>query len=107
MKLHFLFRLDYLHFGYEITERSAQIAAQEARAYCSTWTLPMVDISQTHVGEEFLKDLVKIYLGSQIAKAMVNGFNRDLQKQFYFYPRKNIFAFIWCFRSGRITIPLI
>ncbi len=98
LKIPLLFGMDVIH-GYETTfpiplglsctwdmnliERSAQIAAQEASADGINWTFsPMVDVSRDprwgRVSEGSGEDP---YLGSQIAKAMVNGYQQhDLSK---------------------------
>jgi len=98
LKIPLLFGMDVIH-GYETTfpiplglsctwdmkliERSAQIAAQEASADGINWTFsPMVDISRDprwgRVSEGSGEDT---YLGSQIAKAMVDGYQQhDLSK---------------------------
>jgi len=98
LKIPLLFGMDVIH-GYETTfpiplglsctwdmnliERSAQIAAQEASADGINWTFsPMVDISRDprwgRVSEGSGEDP---YLGSRIAKAMVNGYQQhDLAK---------------------------
>ncbi|TCN59673.1 beta-glucosidase [Flavobacterium circumlabens] len=98
LKIPLLFGMDVIH-GYETTfpiplglsctwdmnliERTAQIAAQEASADGINWTFsPMVDISRDprwgRVSEGSGEDP---YLGSQIAKAMVNGYQqKDLSK---------------------------
>jgi beta-glucosidase len=98
LKIPLLFGMDVIH-GYETTfpiplglsctwdmdliERSAQIAAQEASADGINWTFsPMVDISRDprwgRVSEGSGEDP---YLGSQIAKAMVKGYQQnDLSK---------------------------
>jgi beta-glucosidase len=94
LKIPLLFGMDVIH-GYETTfpiplglscswdmpliERTAQIAAQEASADGINWTFsPMVDISRDprwgRVSEGSGEDA---YLGSQIAKAMVNGYQQD------------------------------
>ena len=91
LKIPLLFGMDVIH-GYETTfpiplglsstwnmqliERSAQIAAKEASADGINWTFsPMVDISRDprwgRVSEGSGEDP---YLGSQIAKAMVTGY---------------------------------
>lgn len=91
LKIPLLFGMDVIH-GYETTfpiplglsstwnmqliERSARIAAIEASADGINWTFsPMVDISRDprwgRVSEGSGEDP---YLGSQIAKAMVNGY---------------------------------
>ncbi len=99
LKIPLLFGMDVIH-GYETTfpiplglsctwdmgliERSAQIAAQEATADGINWTFsPMVDISRDprwgRVSEGGGEDP---YLGSQIAKAMVKGYQQnDLSKE--------------------------
>lgn len=98
LKIPLLFGMDVIH-GYETTfpiplglsctwdmkliERSAQIAAKEASADGINWTFsPMVDISRDprwgRVSEGSGEDP---YLGSQIAIAMVNGYQQnDLSK---------------------------
>lgn len=94
LKIPLLFGMDVIH-GYETTfpiplglssswnmdliKRSAQIAAQEASADGINWTFsPMVDISREprwgRVSEGSGEDS---YLGSQIAKAMVQGYQGD------------------------------
>ncbi|PZX94633.1 beta-glucosidase BglX [Flavobacterium aquariorum] len=98
LKIPLIFGMDVIH-GYETTfpiplglsctwdmkliERSAQIAAQEASADGINWTFsPMVDISRDprwgRISEGSGEDP---FLGSQIAKAMVNGYQQhDLSK---------------------------
>ena len=98
LRIPLLFGMDVIH-GYETTfpiplglsctwdmkliERSAQIAAQEASADGINWTFsPMVDISRDprwgRVSEGSGEDP---FLGSAIAKAMVNGYQQnDLSK---------------------------
>jgi len=98
LKIPMLFGMDVIH-GYETTfpiplglscswnmdmiKRSAQIAAQEASADGINWTFsPMVDLSREprwgRVSEGSGEDA---YLGSQIAKAMVQGYQgNDLSK---------------------------
>ncbi|MNQ08768.1 Periplasmic beta-glucosidase precursor [compost metagenome] len=98
LKIPLIFGMDVIH-GYETTfpiplglscswdmkliERSAQIAAKEASADGINWTFsPMVDISRDprwgRVSEGSGEDP---FLGSQIAKAMVNGYQQnDLSK---------------------------
>jgi beta-glucosidase len=94
LKIPLLFGMDVIH-GYETTfpiplglsctwdmkliERSARIAAQEASADGINWTFsPMVDISRDprwgRVSEGSGEDP---FLGSQIAKAMVQGYQGD------------------------------
>ena len=94
LKIPLLFGMDVIH-GYETTfpiplglsctwdmnliKRSAQIAAQEASADGINWTFsPMVDISRDprwgRISEGSGEDP---YLGSQIAKAMVSGYQGD------------------------------
>jgi beta-glucosidase len=96
MKIPMLFGMDVIH-GYETTfpiplglsctwdmkavEQSARIAAIEASADGIGWTFsPMVDISRDprwgRVSEGNGEDP---YLGSQIAKAMVKGYQGDLR----------------------------
>lgn len=95
LKIPLIFGMDVIH-GYETVfpiplglscswdmgeiERSARIAATEASADGICWTFsPMVDISRDprwgRVAEGSGEDP---YLGSQIAKAMVKGYQRDL-----------------------------
>jgi beta-glucosidase len=98
LKIPLLFGMDVIH-GYEtvfpiplgmsctwdmkLVERSAQIAAQEASADGINWTFsPMVDISRDprwgRISEGSGEDA---YLGSEIAKAMVRGYQgNDLSK---------------------------
>ncbi len=98
LKIPMLFGMDVIH-GYEtvfpiplgmscvwdmkLVERSAQIAAQEASADGINWTFsPMVDISRDprwgRISEGSGEDA---YLGSEIAKAMVRGYQgNDLTK---------------------------
>src|SRR5687768_3447440 len=94
LKIPLLFGMDVIH-GYEtvfpiplgmsctwdmkLVERSAQIAAQEASADGINWTFsPMVDISRDprwgRISEGSGEDA---YLGSEIAKAMVRGYQGD------------------------------
>ncbi len=98
LKIPLIFGMDVIH-GYEtvfpiplgmscvwdmkLVERSAQIAAREASADGINWTFsPMVDISRDprwgRVSEGNGEDA---YLGSEIAKAMVKGYQgNDLSK---------------------------
>lgn len=98
LKIPLLFGMDVIH-GYETTfpiplglsctwdmkliEKTAQIAAKEASADGINWTFsPMVDLSRDprwgRVSEGSGEDA---FLGSQIAKAMVNGYQQnDLSK---------------------------
>jgi beta-glucosidase len=98
LKIPLIFGMDVIH-GYEtvfpiplgmscvwdmnLVERSARIAAQEASADGINWTFsPMVDISRDprwgRISEGNGEDA---YLGSQIAKAMVKGYQgNDLSK---------------------------
>lgn len=94
LKIPLLFGMDVIH-GYETTfpiplglsctwdmnliQRTAQIAAKEASADGINWTFsPMVDVSRDprwgRVSEGSGEDA---YLGSQIAKAMVTGYQGD------------------------------
>lgn len=94
LKIPLIFGMDVIH-GYEsvfpiplglscswdmkLIQRSARIAASEASADGINWTFsPMVDISRDprwgRVSEGSGEDP---YLGSEIAKAMVNGFQGD------------------------------
>ena len=99
LKIPLLFGMDVIH-GYEtvfpiplgmscvwdmkLVERSAQIAAREASADGVNWTFsPMVDISRDprwgRISEGSGEDA---YLGAQIAKAMVRGYQgTDLSKK--------------------------
>src|SRR5918993_2962120 len=91
LKIPLIFGMDVIH-GYEtvfpiplglsctwdmnLIERSAQIAAQEASADGINWTFsPMVDVSRDprwgRIAEGSGED---VYLGSEIAKAMVKGY---------------------------------
>ena len=98
LKIPMIFGMDVIH-GYETVfpiplglsctwdmkaiERSAQIAAMEASAAGINWTFsPMVDISRDprwgRISEGSGED---VYLGSQIARAMVKGYQgNDLSK---------------------------
>jgi len=97
LKIPLLFGMDVIH-GYETVfpiplglscswdmkaiERSAQIAASEASADGICWAFsPMVDIARDprwgRIAEGNGED---VYLGSQIAKAMVKGYQGDLTK---------------------------
>ncbi|WP_308992557.1 beta-glucosidase BglX [Mariniflexile litorale] len=94
LKIPLLFGMDVIH-GYETTfpiplglssswdmdmiKKTAQMAAQEATADGINWTFsPMVDISRDprwgRVSEGSGED---VYLGSEIAKAMVQGYQGD------------------------------
>ncbi|MEY4011079.1 MAG: hypothetical protein RIT22_203 [Bacteroidota bacterium] len=119
LKIPLLFGMDVIH-GYETTfpiplgmsctwdmkliERSAQIAAQEATADGINWTFsPMVDISKDprwgRVSEGSGEDP---YLGSQIAKAMVNGYQQnDLSKNNTLLSCVKHFALYGAAESGR------
>lgn len=104
LKIPMIFGMDVIH-GYETVfpiplglsctwdmkaiERSAQIAAQEASADGINWTFsPMVDIARDprwgRIAEGNGEDA---YLGSQIAKAMVKGYQGDGE-----YKNNNIMA---------------
>jgi len=97
LKIPLLFGMDVIH-GYQTTfpiplamscvwdmnlvEQSARVAAVEASASGINWTFsPMVDISRDprwgRISEGSGEDA---YLGSQIAKAMVKGYQGDLSK---------------------------
>ncbi|MGE5108820.1 MAG: glycoside hydrolase family 3 N-terminal domain-containing protein, partial [Sphingobacteriales bacterium] len=97
LRIPLIFGMDVIH-GYETVfpiplalscswdmkavERSAQIAAQEASADGICWTFsPMVDIARDprwgRIAEGNGEDA---FLGSQIAKAMVKGYQGDLSK---------------------------
>ncbi len=96
LKIPLIFGMDVIH-GYETVfpipiglscswdmkaiERSAQIAASEASSQGICWTFsPMVDIARDprwgRIAEGSGED---VYLGSQIAKAMVKGYQGDLK----------------------------
>jgi beta-glucosidase len=82
----------------KLIERSAQIAAQEASADGINWTFRQwLIFLENHAGAGFLKVPVKIrFLGSQIAKAMVKGYQGDdLSKQYHLVVCKT-FCFVWC-----------
>src|SRR5690242_10586349 len=97
LKIPLIFGMDVIH-GYEtvfpiplalscswdmkLIERSAQIAAQEASADGICWAFsPMVDICRDprwgRIAEGAGEDA---YLGSEVAKAMVKGYQGDLTK---------------------------
>ena len=97
LKIPLIFGMDVIH-GYEtvfpiplglscswdmnLIQRSAQIAASEASADGICWTFsPMVDIARDprwgRIAEGNGEDP---YLGYQVAKAMVNGYQGDLSK---------------------------
>jgi beta-glucosidase len=97
LKIPLIFGMDVIH-GYQtvfpiplglscswdmdLIEKSARIAAQEASADGICWTFsPMVDISRDprwgRIAEGSGEDT---YLGSQIARAMVKGYQGDLSK---------------------------
>ena len=97
LKIPLIFGMDVIH-GYEtvfpiplglscswdmnLIQRSAQIAASEASADGICWTFsPMVDIARDprwgRIAEGNGEDP---YLGSQVAKAMVKGYQGDLSK---------------------------
>jgi len=97
LKIPLLFGMDVIH-GYQTTfpiplalscvwdmnliEQSARIAAVEASASGINWTFsPMVDISRDprwgRISEGSGEDA---YLGAQIAKAMVKGYQGDFSK---------------------------
>jgi beta-glucosidase len=61
-----------------------QIAAQEASADGINWTFPMVDILEPRWGRVSEGSGEDPFLGSQIAKAMVKGYQGDdLSKQYH------------------------
>ena len=119
LKIPLLFGMDVIH-GYETTfpiplglsctwdmkliERSAQIAADEASADGINWTFsPMVDISRDprwgRVSEGSGEDP---FLGSQIAKAMVNGYQQnDLSKNITILACVKHFALYGAPEAGR------
>jgi beta-glucosidase len=94
MKLLFLFRWDFPVLDMNLIERTARIAAQEASADGINWTFPMVDISRDPAGR-YLKVQEKILLGSQIAKAMVKGYQGDDLSPNNTILSQNV-IFIWC-----------
>jgi len=102
LKIPLFFGMDVIH-GYQTTfpiplalssswdmaliENSARIAAVEASADGICWTFsPMVDIARDprwgRIAESAGED---VYLGSQIAKAMVKGYQGDNVKHFALY----------------------
>lgn len=119
LKIPLLFGMDVIH-GYETTfpiplglsctwnmeliERSAQIAAKEASADGINWTFsPMVDISRDprwgRVSEGSGEDP---YLGSQISKAMVNGYQgKDLSQNYTLLACVKHFALYGAPEGGR------
>jgi hypothetical protein len=56
---------------------------------------PMVDISVIRAGEGYLKAGERRPLGSQIAKAMVKGYQGD-DLSLTIIPSCQTFCFIWC-----------
>ena len=119
LKIPLLFGMDVIH-GYQtifpiplglscswdmkLIEQSARIAAQEASADGLCWTFaPMVDISRDprwgRVSEGSGEDP---YLGSQIAKAMIMGFQgEDLRKNNTIMACVKHFALYGAVESGR------
>lgn len=119
LKIPLLFGMDVIH-GYETTfpiplglsctwdmkliEQTAQIAAKEASADGINWTFsPMVDLSRDprwgRVSEGSGEDA---FLGSQIAKAMVNGYQQnDLSKNTTLMACVKHFAFYGAPEGGR------
>lgn len=118
LKIPLIFGMDVIH-GYETVfpiplglssswdmkaiERSAQIAAQEASADGICWTFsPMVDIARDarwgRIAEGSGEDP---YLGSQIAKAMVKGYQGDLSKNTNIMACVKHFALYGAAEAGR------
>ncbi len=118
MKIPLLFGMDVIH-GYETVfpiplglscswdmkaiQRSAEIAAREASAAGISWTFsPMVDISRDprwgRVAEGSGEDP---YLGSQIAKAMVRGYQGDLSKNYNIMACVKHYALYGASEAGR------
>jgi beta-glucosidase len=84
-------------------ERSAQIAASEASADGICWTFsPMVDIARDprwgRIAEGNGEDA---YLGSQIAKAMVKGYQGDLSKNYNIMACVKHYALYGAAEAGR------
>ncbi len=97
----FLFLLAYHAVGiYRLIERSARIAASEATADGLNWAFsPMVDIARDprwgRVAEGSGEDT---YLGSQISKAMVKGYQgTDLAAK---NKSRKCGRLVWCNRGG-------
>ncbi|MFC4231946.1 beta-glucosidase BglX [Parasediminibacterium paludis] len=118
LKIPMIFGMDVIH-GYQTTfpiplgmsciwdmnliEQSARIAAQEASADGICWTFsPMVDISRDprwgRISEGNGEDA---YLGSQIAKAMVKGYQGDLSKNNSIMSCVKHYAMYGAIESGR------
>ncbi|WP_346237594.1 beta-glucosidase BglX [Niabella insulamsoli] len=118
LKIPMLFGMDVIH-GYETTfpiplglscswdmkaiEQSARIAAIEASADGINWTFsPMVDISRDprwgRVSEGNGEDA---YLGAQIAKAMVKGYQGDLKSNNHILACVKHFALYGAGEAGR------
>jgi beta-glucosidase len=118
LKIPLLFGMDVIH-GYETVfpiplglscswdmkaiQRSAQIAAREASAAGVSWTFsPMVDISRDprwgRVAEASGEDP---YLGSEIAKAMVKGYQGDLSKNYNIMACVKHYALYGASEAGR------
>jgi beta-glucosidase len=118
LKIPLLFGMDVIH-GYETVfpiplglsctwdmkaiERSAQIAASEASADGICWTFsPMVDIARDprwgRIAEGNGEDA---YLGSQIAKAMVKGYQGDLSKNYNIMACVKHYALYGAAEAGR------
>jgi len=113
LKIPLLFGMDVIH-GYQtefpiplgmscswdmdLVEKSARIAAQEASADGICWTFsPMVDIARDprwgRISEGSGEDP---YLGSQIARAMVKGYQGDdLKKKQYHHGMCQAFCALW------------
>ena len=118
LKIPLLFGMDVIH-GYETVfpiplalscswdmnaiEKSAAIAAKEASADGIGWTFsPMVDICRDprwgRIAEGGGED---VYLGSQIAKAMVKGYQGDLSKNYNIMACVKHFALYGAAEAGR------
>ncbi len=87
----------------ELIEKSARIAAREASADGLAWAFsPMVDIARDprwgRVSEGSGEDP---YLGSEIAAAVVRGYQgKDLQQYGNRYGLCKTFCIVWSRRSG-------
>ena len=118
MKIPLLFGMDVIH-GYQTTfpiplgmscvwdmglvEKSARIAAVEASASGINWTFsPMVDVSRDprwgRISEGSGEDA---YLGSQIAKAMVKGYQGDFSKNSHIMACVKHYALYGAAEAGR------
>ncbi len=88
----------------DLVQRTARVAAEEASADGLNWTFsPMVDIARDprwgRVSEGAGEDP---YLGAQIGKAMVQGYQgNDLSAEQYPPRLCKTFCFVWCSRSRK------